>query len=203
MEERLTNTFIKDKEMEEVVRKQLRFIGEDPERDGLAETPKRVVESWKELFSGYNDDPSTLFKTFDIDEAQNYNQMVLLTNIQVYSFCEHHLLPFYGKAHVAYIPDDMIIGVSKLARLVEMFARRVQIQERIGEQVTNALMDHLSPKGAACTIKAVHLCMRMRGCSEQDSIMVTSSLKGAFRENQDTRSEFLQLIDISGNGGVL
>jgi len=176
---------------------QLEFIGEDPTREGLLDTPKRVIESWRELFSGYGEDPSELFKTFDVGTANNFDQMIALTNIQLYSVCEHHLLPFYGKAHVAYIPDGgRVIGVSKMARLIDIYARRLQIQERIVEQVTDTLMKYLKPLGVGCIIEAVHMCMRCRGCSEQHSVMVTSGLKGVFRDKEDTRAEFLQLIQL-------
>ncbi len=173
----------------------LEFIGEDPTREGLIETPNRMVRSWEELYAGYKKDPSDLFTTFEPD---GYDQIVLLKNIELYSNCEHHMLPFYGKAHVAYIPNGRVLGVSKLARLVDLFARRLQIQERIGEQVTSTLMDYLHPKGAACIIEADHMCMRMRGCRKQGSTMVTSSLKGVFLEDSikgsAARAELMGLI---------
>ncbi len=171
--------------------RQLQFIGEDPNREGLKDTPDRIVRSWRELYKGYTTNPEDLFRTFDAD---GYDQIVLLKDIEVYSMCEHHMLPFFGKAHVAYIPDGRVIGISKLARLVDCFARRLQIQERIGEQVTDVLMRYLRPHGAACIIEAVHMCMRMRGCSKQNSTMVTSSLKGVFLENASARQELMSLI---------
>ena len=177
--------------LETAVEHQLRWLGEDPTREGLVETPKRVVKAWETLYGGYNIDPASLFTVFD---AGDYDQMVVLTNIQFFSTCEHHLLPFFGKAHVAYIPDRKVVGVSKLARLVDMFARRMQIQERIGTQVTSALMKYLHPLGAACVIEAEHMCMRARGVQQQSSFMVTSSLQGVFKEKADTRAEFLDLI---------
>ena len=177
--------------LETTVEHQLRWLGEDPTREGLVETPKRVVKAWETLYGGYNIDPASLFTVFD---AGDYDQMVVLTNIQFFSTCEHHLLPFFGKAHVAYIPDRKVVGVSKLARLVDMFARRMQIQERIGTQVTSALMKYLHPLGAACVIEAEHMCMRARGVQQQSSFMVTSSLQGVFKEKADTRAEFLDLI---------
>lgn len=170
---------------------QLRYIGEDPHREGLSETPQRVVKSWDHLFSGYSVDIASLFKTF---ESDGYDEMVLLKDIEMYSMCEHHLLPFFGKVHIAYIPDEKVIGVSKLARLLEAFSRRAQIQERIGNQVTEALMQHLKPKAAACIIEAQHLCMLMRGVQKQNSIMTTSSLKGAFMTNLAAREELMRLI---------
>jgi GTP cyclohydrolase I len=171
--------------------RQLQFIGEDVERDGLKDTPDRIVKSWSELYSGYNQDPSKLFTVFEKD---GYDQMVVLNDIELYSTCEHHMLPFYGKVHVAYIPDKKVVGISKLARIVDLYARRLQIQERIGEQVTEALMKYLKPKGAACIIEASHMCMRMRGVNKQNSIMTTSSLKGVFIENSQARAELMNLI---------
>lgn len=175
----------------DLITRQLQFIQEDPTREGLLETPARVLKSWEFLFSGYSKDPVSVFKTF---ESDGYDQLVLLKDIELYSMCEHHMLPFFGKAHVAYIPDKKVIGVSKLARLVDIFSRRLQIQERLGEQVSTALMDNLSCKGAACIINASHLCMRMRGVEKQHSSMVTSSLKGLFLTNSSARQELMSLI---------
>ena len=175
----------------------LHFIGEDPLREGLQDTPKRVLKSWKnEIFKGYNQDPKALFTTF---ENEKYDQIILCRNIEIYSMCEHHMLPFFGTAHVAYIPSERIIGVSKLARLVDMYARRLQIQERIGQQVTDDLMNYLQPKGAACIINAVHMCMRMRGCSQQQSSMITSSMKGVFLSDPAARGELMDLIMLRGS----
>lgn len=174
-----------------VIQTQLDLIGEDHQREGLLETPRRVIRSWDELYAGYRKDPKEIFTVFD---AGTYDQMVLLKDAEIYSMCEHHMLPFFGKVHVAYIPGEHVIGISKLARLVDIFARRLQIQERIGEQVTEALMTYLKPKGAACIIEAEHMCMRMRGVGKQNSFMVTSSLKGAFFSNPTARQELMQLI---------
>jgi len=181
----------KEDTIQENIVRQLQYIGEDPNREGLLETPNRIVRAWEELFAGYKQDPIELLKTFSTD---GYDQIVLLKNIELYSMCEHHMLPFYGKAHIAYLPDGRVLGVSKLARLVDIYARRLQIQERIGEQVTTALMEYLKPKGAACVIEADHMCMRMRGCSKQQSTMVTSSLKGGFFDNPQTRKELMDLL---------
>ena len=170
---------------------QLTYIGDDPNREGLLDTPKRVEKSWGELFSGYGHSACELFTTF---ESDGYDQIVLLKDIEIYSMCEHHILPFFGKAHVAYIPDGRVVGISKLARVVDMYSRRLQIQERIGEQVTDAIMDYIQPKGAACIIEAVHMCMRMRGVSKQESVMTTSSLRGAFFSNPAARAELMRLI---------
>ncbi len=169
----------------------LEQVGDDPNREGLLDTPKRIVKSWDTLYCGYKQNPETLFRTF---QAGTYDQVVVLKDIELYSMCEHHMLPFFGKAHVAYLPDRKVIGISKLARLVDMFSRRLQIQERIGEEVTQALMQYLQPKGAACIIEATHMCMRMRGVTKQNSVMLTSSMKGCFLENGEIRQEFLTLI---------
>lgn len=183
-----------DKNMQEkLVRQQLVFIGENPDREGLLNTPSRVVRSWDELFSGYNKDPKALLTTF---EAGGCDQIVICRDIEIFSMCEHHLLPFFGTAHIAYIPSQKVIGLSKLARLADIFARRLQIQERLGEQITTFLMENLEPKGAACIISATHMCMRMRGANKQHSTMVTSSMKGAFLTNAAAREELLSLIKI-------
>lgn len=180
----------KDDAVENVTR-MLQHIGEDPRREGLRETPERVVRSWKTLFSGYTDDVSSYFKSFTEGAC---DEMVLLRDIEFYSTCEHHVLPFKGKAHIAYIPNGKVIGVSKLARILDVFARRMQIQERIGQQVTEALMQYLNPKGAACVLEAQHYCMTARGVQKQNSVMVTSSLRGCFRDEPDCRSELFRLI---------
>jgi GTP cyclohydrolase I len=166
-------------------------IGEDPAREGLIDTPDRIIRSWDHIFSGYQTDPKSLITDFSSD---GYNQMVLLKDIEFYSMCEHHMLPFFGKAHIAYIPTDRVIGVSKLARILDCFSRRMQIQERIGEQVVELLSTELHAEGAACVLEAQHLCMKMRGVEKQDAVMVTSSLRGVFLTDQSTRSEFLGLI---------
>lgn len=185
------NTKVHD--AQQLIRKQLRIIGEDPDREGLAKTPERIVRMWSEVFGGYHQDPGSILVT-DFD-ADGYDQIIILKNIEMYSMCEHHMLPFFGRAHVAYIPDGRVVGISKLARLVEIYSRRLQIQERIGEEVTTALMHHLKPKGAACIIEAQHLCMMMRGVGKQNSRMITSSLKGAFLEEAEARSELISLIN--------
>lgn len=177
--------------VEDSVIRMLEFIGEDLSREGLKETPKRVVKSWEFLFSGYQQDAKDHLKLFD---SEGYDEIVLLKDIEIYSVCEHHLLPFFGKCHVAYIPDKKVLGISKLARIVDIFARRAQIQERIANQVTSFLMKELKPKAAACIIEAQHLCMLMRGVQKQNSVMVTSSLKGAFMEKLEAREELMRLI---------
>ena len=180
-----------EESVEQNIIRMLEYIGEDAKREGLLDTPKRIINSWNELYAGYNQDPKTLLKHFD---AETYDQIVLLKDIELYSMCEHHILPFTGIAHVAYIPNKRVIGISKLARLVDIYARRLQIQERIGEQVTGFLMKELEAHGAACIIQASHMCMRMRGCSKQGSTMVTSSLKGVFFDKPEARQELMQLI---------
>lgn len=177
--------------IEESVREIMEYIGEDVSREGLVETPKRVRKSWEKLYGGYDMDPKDLLKTFD---KETYEQMVLLKDIEFYSTCEHHMLPFFGKAHIAYIPRKKVIGVSKLARLLEIYARRLQIQERIGEQVTTFLMKELKAKGAACVIEAQHFCMTSRGVEKQNAKMVTASLKGAFLKESATRQELYSMI---------
>ena len=174
------------------IRQLLSYIGEDPTRNGLQETPSRVIKSYQELFSGYGKDPKSLFTVFDQD---GYDSMVLLKDIEMYSMCEHHMLPFVGKAHIAYIPSKgKVVGISKLARLLDLYARRLQIQERICEEVTAALMKYLKPKGAACIIEAKHFCMCARGVGKQHSVMTTSSLKGAFKKELTVREELMSLI---------
>lgn len=172
----------------------LQYIGEEmPLRDGLKDTPVRVMKSYLHLFSGYKDDVSKHMKTFESD----CDEMVILKDIPFYSTCEHHMLPFSGMAHIGYVPNGRVIGISKLSRILEVFARRLQIQERITSQVTEALMDtnnSLLPKGAGCVIEAKHHCMMCRGIEKQSSVMITSSLLGVFRDLPECRSEFLTMI---------
>jgi GTP cyclohydrolase I len=179
-----------EKDIEEHIIRQLEYIGEDTNREGLKETPKRVVKSWEKLYGGYKQDPKELLKTFD---KETYDQMIILKDIEFYSTCEHHLLNFSGKAHIAYIPKKKVIGVSKLARLLEIYSRRLQIQERIGEQITDFLMKELEVEGAGCILEAQHLCMTSRGIQKQHSKMITSSLQGTFRDSE-VRQEFINLI---------
>jgi len=174
----------------ENVRRLLEYIGEDPKRDGLKETPKRVIKSYEKLFGGYNQKPEDMIKVFE----EKCDEMVIVKNCEMFSMCEHHMLPFYGKAHIAYIPDGKVIGVSKLVRILEIYTRRLQIQERICLQVTEAIDDILKPHGAACVLEAQHLCMTARGVEKQNSIMVTSSLTGVFRKRSEVRSEFMSMI---------
>ena len=177
---------------EENVRRLIEFIGDDPNREGLRETPARVIRSYEELLGGYKQKPEDVVKVFEDDDC---DEMVIVRDIEFVSTCEHHMLPFMGKAHIAYIPDGKVIGVSKLVRVLEVFSRRLQIQERLCEQVTKALDDILKPKGSACVLEAKHLCMTARGVRKQGSVMVTSSLTGVFREQGNmARQEFLGMI---------
>lgn len=177
---------------ETVIKFLIAGIGDDPEREGLLDTPARVVRSWAELFAGYKQDPKDVFRTFD---GEDYDEMVLLRKCPFTSFCEHHLLPFSGVAHVAYVPrGGKVVGLSKLARLVDIFAKRLQLQERLTVQVTKALDEHLTPLGAACVIEASHSCLVCRGARKPGAVMVTSSLTGVFRKDVSARSELFSLI---------
>ena len=178
-------------EFEGLVRRQLEMLGEDPERDGLLKTPSRVAKSMAWLTRGYDLDARQVIGDALFEE--NHENMVMVRDIEMYSMCEHHMLPFFGKVHVAYIPNGKIVGLSKLPRVVEVFARRLQVQERLGEQIANAIDDVLKPKGVGVVIEAVHLCMMMRGVEKQSSRTITSSLRGQFRDDSKTRSEFLRL----------
>ncbi len=161
-------------------------------REGITETPRRVVKSWIELFAGYAQDPAAILsKTF---AAEGYDEVIICRDIEMYSLCEHHLLPFHGLAHVGYIPGKRVVGLSKLARLVDCFSRRLQIQERLTTQVADAIMQHLEPKGVAVTIESKHMCMSCRGARKQSSVMVTNSLRGVFRDDPAARAEYLKLI---------
>lgn len=174
----------------DAVRVLLQYIGDDPDREGLKETPNRVLRSYSELFAGYHQDPASILKTFEDGAC---DELVLLKGIEFWSFCEHHLLPFSGSAHIAYIPNKRIVGISKLARLLEVYSRRLQVQERITTQVTAALDEHLKPLGSACVLEASHSCMTCRGVNKQHSIMVTSSLTGEFRK-AEVRAELFNMI---------
>ncbi|KUL32805.1 GTP cyclohydrolase I FolE [Chlorobium limicola] len=167
-------------------------VGEDPEREGLVKTPERVARSMRFLTRGYRQDPEEVLKKAVFTEA--YDEMVLVRDIDIFSMCEHHLLPFFGKAHVAYIPDGKIVGLSKIARVVEVYARRLQVQERLTQQIRDAIQNVLNPKGVAVVIEARHMCMVMRGVEKLNSITTTSAMSGEFLASPSTRSEFLRLI---------
>lgn len=182
-------------EAENAVRTLLQYLESDPNREGLLDTPKRVIDSWDEVFSGYSTNAETILQaTFN---AEGYDGIVLLSNIEFHSTCEHHLQPFSGKAHVAYIPVDRIVGISKLARIVDHHALRLQNQERITNNVANDLVEHLNPLGAAVIIQASHGCMRCRGVRKQNAIMTTSAMRGVFFDKQEARNELMQLIENS------
>lgn len=185
---------------EDAVREILSMIGEDPDREGLAKTPARVVRSYHELCAGYQQDPadilSTSFEMDDVDENIEYRGMVLLKQIEFHSLCEHHLLPFVGKAAVGYVPGDdgRVVGISKLARLVDVYARRLQCQERMTAQIADALVTHLEPRGVIVVVEAEHFCMQMRGVSKQSSSMTTSEVRGILVEDHKARAEALGLM---------
>ncbi len=174
------------------VREIIRLVGEDPEREGLRKTPERYQKALKFLTSGYHQNVDHVLNgaTFSV----SYDEMVVVKDIEFFSLCEHHLLPFFGKAHVAYLPSDKVVGLSKIARLVNMFARRLQIQERMTSQIAKAIEDKIAPQGVGVIIEARHLCMQMRGVEKQHGSAVTSAMLGAFRENKQTRDEFLSLV---------
>lgn len=178
--------------MEEHVRALLKAFGEDPNREGLIKTPHRVAEALKFLTRGYDMDPEKVIN--DALFTEDHEEMIVQKDIDFYSLCEHHMLPFFGKAHVAYIPHHKIVGISKLARLVDVYARRLQVQERMTNQIASIIMEKLDALGVAVVIEAEHLCMRMRGVEKQNSYVITSALLGAFRTRQETRSEFMNLI---------
>ncbi|MFB3881529.1 MAG: GTP cyclohydrolase I FolE [Armatimonadota bacterium] len=177
---------------EQLFRQVIEWLGEDPDREGLAKTPERMARAMRFLTSGYRQDPQELINTACFQAETD--SMVIVRDIELYSLCEHHLLPFFGRCHVGYIPGGRLVGVSKLARLVDMYARRLQIQERLTEQVAQAIMDHIRPEGVGVMIEARHFCMMMRGVEKQNSMMVTSAVLGTFRTSAKTREEFLTLI---------
>ncbi len=179
-------------ELRDHVRNLLLGLGEDPDREGLVKTPERVEKSLRFLTQGYTEDPMVVLNEalFTVD----YDEMVTVRDIEVFSMCEHHLLPFYGKAHVAYLPAGKVVGLSKVPRLVDMFARRLQVQERMTVQIAEALQATVKPRGVAVVVEAMHLCMIMRGVEKQHSVAVTSCMLGVFRDQVQTREEFLQLI---------
>ncbi len=180
-------------EAEAAVRTLLKWAGDDPDREGLRDTPRRVVNAYTEWFAGYREDPEAfLERTFS--ETEGYDEMVVLTDIRFESHCEHHMAPIIGRAHVAYLPDRRVVGLSKLARLIEVFSRRLQIQEKMTAQIANALDRVLQPKGAAVIVEATHHCMTTRGVHKPGVTMVTSRMLGAFRNDQATRREFLAMV---------
>ena len=184
---------------EELYRELLGRYGEDPERDGLIATPGRVEKAMHFLTKGYTMDPTQILRgaLFDVD----YDEMVIVKDVEMYSLCEHHMLPFWGRVHVAYIPNGKVIGLSKIPRLIEVFARRLQVQERVTRQIADAIQEAIEPRGVGVVIEARHMCMMMRGVEKQQSTTVTSAMVGVFRE-QPTRTEFLSLVRQPGAGGI-
>jgi GTP cyclohydrolase I len=182
---------------QEMLREILGRFGEDPSRDGLVATPSRVEKSMAFLTKGYREDPATILRGALFDE--DYDEMVIVKDIEIFSLCEHHMLPFFGKVHVAYIPKGRVIGLSKIPRLVEVFARRLQIQERLTRQIADAIQEAIEPQGVGVVVEARHLCMMMRGIEKQHSSTVTSAMVGCFRQ-KETRLEFLSLVRQSGSG---
>ncbi len=183
---------------EELVREMIVRLGEDPDREGLSRTPARVHKAMQFLVKGYKDDPEALLRKalFTV----SYDEMVIVKDIEMFSLCEHHLLPFFGKVHVAYIPNGKVIGLSKIPRLIETFSRRLQIQERLTTQIAEAIQNTIEPQGVGVVIEARHLCMMMRGVEKLHSSAVTSSMLGSFRNEEETRTEFLSLIRQRANG---
>ncbi|WP_092618321.1 GTP cyclohydrolase I FolE [Roseospirillum parvum] len=180
-------------EAEAAVRTLLRWAGDDPDREGLVGTPDRVVRAYEEFFAGYQEDPADILRrTFE--ETDGYDEMVLLKDIRLESHCEHHMVPIIGVAHIAYLPDHRVVGISKLARIVEVFAKRLQIQEKMTAQIANTINEVLEPKGVAVVIEAAHQCMTTRGVKKPGVNMVTSRMLGAFRDDPTTRKEFLHMI---------
>jgi len=192
MEAILPNTEISEIEVKNIISSLLQYIGENTEREGLRETPERVLKSLKELFGGYKVNTADIFKTFTEGNCQ---EMVVLKNIEFVSFCEHHLLPFYGEISIGYIPNGKIIGISKLARLVEIFSKRLQIQENLTKQIADEINNKLEPLGVMVVCKAKHLCMIARGIKKQNAVMITSAIRGRFNDN-NVREEFLKLIEL-------
>ena len=178
--------------MEKLIHDLLLEIGEDPRREGLVRTPARVAKAWEFVTQGYKQDPMEVVAGAVFEEESD--EMICIKNIELYSMCEHHLLPFVGKAHVAYIPTGKVIGFSKIPRLVDVFARRLQLQERLTSQIARSLMEVLQPQGVGVVIEAMHMCMTMRGVEKQHSTATTSAMLGAFREDRSTRMEFLELL---------
>ncbi|MBP9718642.1 GTP cyclohydrolase I FolE [Candidatus Gracilibacteria bacterium] len=178
--------------MEKAIRELIKTTGEDINREGLVKTPERVARSFEKIFSGYKKKPSDVLTTFT---AENYDEMIVMKDIEFYSTCEHHILPFFGRAHIGYIPNGKIVGLSKLPRLVEVFARRLQNQERLTHQIAEALTELIAPRGVGVVLQAKHLCVMARGVEKQGSEVLTSAMLGLFKKNLNTRSEFLKLID--------
>ncbi len=178
--------------IKEFTRDFIKYIGDDPNREGLEDTPDRFSKAWDKLYSGYKQKPEDVLTVFD---DEKYDEMIVVKDIEFYSTCEHHLIPFYGKAHVGYIPNGKIIGLSKIPRIVEIFSRRLQNQERLTQQIADALNEALHPKGVGVILEARHMCMMARGVEKQNTVVTTSSVKGLFKKNDKTRAEFLKHLE--------
>ena len=201
MKKTLEPVAIQNASLAELTREMLLRLGEDPQREGLARTPERMAQALEFLTKGYQEDPQEILKGALFTEE--YDQMVIVKDVEMFSLCEHHLLPFFGKVHVAYIPNGKVIGLSKIPRLVDVFARRLQVQERLTTQIAECIQQAIEPEGVGVVIEARHLCMMMRGVEKQHSAAVTSSMLGAFRNEENTRQEFLSLIRArNGNNGA-
>jgi len=187
----------KDKAFEKRVKDNLTYLGEDISRPGLRETPKRVRKAWQDLLSGYRQNPKDYLKDFAIEKP--YHGMILLRDCEYVSVCEHHLLPFFGLVNIAYIPGSRVLGVSKLARLVDTYTRRLQVQERIGQQIVDFLVEEAGVKAAACMIEGRHMCMMARGVEKQNPVMVTSSVRGAMADNASTKAELMAAVQLRGS----
>jgi len=198
MKQAIENPTLTSASFEELVREMLVRLDEDPQREGLLRTPERVHKAFEFLTRGYNEDPEAMLKNalFTV----TYDEMVIVKDVEMFSLCEHHMLPFFGKVHVAYIPNGKVIGLSKIPRLIETFSRRLQIQERLTKQIAETIQEVIQPQGVGVVIEARHLCMMMRGVEKQHSAAVTSSMLGCFRDEQETRTEFLSLIRQRPNG---
>ena len=181
------------KEFENAIRSMIRYVGENPDREGLLKTPKRVKKAYEFIFGGYKQDPKEILRSALFSSSND--EMVLIKDIEFYSTCEHHLLPIIGRAHVAYIPDGKVVGLSKIPRVVDVFARRMQIQEQLTEQIADAIMETITPKGVAVVLQARHMCMEMRGVEKINSTTTSSALRGLFKKDEKTRAEFFSLIN--------
>lgn len=184
-----------------LVQKFLNRFGENSDREGLKETPRRVIEAWEFFTSGYSQNPADVLKCFE-DGSENYDQLLFQANIPVFSFCEHHLLQMFGIAHVSYVPSGKVVGLSKLSRLVDIFARRLQVQERMTNQVADALMGHLQPKGVGVVLQLRHMCMESRGIQKVGTVTMSSALRGCVRDEADCRAEFMSFVNTASQGLV-
>lgn len=197
----IPSELVGQREVSNLVRDLLNSFGENPEREGLKKTPERVARMFTELLSGYNTDPEELLNGAVFDS--NYQDMVVVRDIEFYSLCEHHMLPFFGSAHVAYIPDGKIVGLSKIPRLVEMFSRRLQVQERLTEQIAEALESLIHPKGVAVVVEGAHMCAMMRGVKKSNARMITSSFLGVFKEDEKLKSEYMNHLKRGASGSMM